>query len=632
MRKYIPAFLLTVLVAVDCCVADTIPEGAEQLGGYYQLRSWQVELKNEGFTEKTKQRLTILNPRGDKLANLTVSSSQFYTLGGLRMDVFDSQGRKMYSKKEGDWGKACGFGPAYALYSDVCFRYIQANGPGYPYTIEWEAEWNSNSLFFWSSADFQQDVPVVQAVYELKSPSDLAFQYKAYGLEIEPEVNIEGNRSVYRWTAIDIPAHALQGDGFLTPEYKDYGRVVFSPESFRLGEYQCSGRSWDAIAAWYRDMAQDRYLEATPAADSVSDSALVRQLIGTIYHSVIENNRYVAVSIGVGGWQPHAASVTEQNAYGDCKDLTTLLVSRLRNYGFDAYPALLLTRSAGLVDSSFPSGRFNHVITMVPLGNDTIWMDPTCDICSFGDLPINDEDIFVLAVADDRGALVRTPVSQVTDNRLGRKTRIHISDKFVPNYTSVWTASGNTAMNLEGFLRHSDDEERVEILKERMSRSSRSWSVVLQQFEREQTGDRNLRLELVGGSEKPLLALSAGFVLTPFCFSPAMPQEDLDLTKRVLPVDLGFPRQVVDTVVVTWARQLILDSIIAPKDSTCAYALGSCSVSMQMFKDSAVAVLTNRVEAYELPVSEFASFRSFCLARNRLAEACFHFRLKKPGE
>jgi transglutaminase-like putative cysteine protease len=626
MRANCLAFALAAIVAVDCLAGDTLPEGAEQLGSYYQSLNWQVDVQPDGFREKVRQRFTILNPRGDNLAYLSVSSSQFHTLVGVQAEVFDSQGRKVYSKKDSDWGKTCGFGPSFVLYQDICTRYLHATGPGYPYTVEWVAEWRANSLFFWPGAYFQQAVPVVQAVYELKCPSSLAFQYKAYGLSIEPEVRKDGDKSIYRWTANDVAAHALQGDEYLTPEHQDYGRIVFAPESFGLDKYQCSGQSWNAIAAWARDMAKDRYLPQDTAAIVAQDPEAVRNLIGDLYRKVIENNRYVAISIGVGGWQPHPAALTEKSAFGDCKDLSTLLISYLRNRGLRAYPALVLTRSAGMVDPSFPSTSFNHVITMVPMESDTIWMDPTCETCPFGDLPIADEDIYVLAVTDDTGVLVRTPASRPDDNRLVRVTRIRISDQLLPSFQSTWTATGNKATGIEGLFIRSDAEERVALLRERLSRAAQNWSVELTRFEREQTEERNLLFELRGSSEKPLLKLGDGFVLAPFCFSAVMPQEGIDLSKRLLPVDLGYPGSTVDTVIVTWDRRLILDSIIAPKSDSCSYALGSCSIAMQILQDSAIAVMTSRVEAYELPVSEFGAFRSFCAARNRLAEACFHIR------
>ena len=39
--------------------------------------------------------------------------------------------------------------------------------------------------------------------------------------------------------------------------------------------------------------------------------------------------RYVAIELGIGGWQPHSASDIFAHRYGDCKDKATLLSSML---------------------------------------------------------------------------------------------------------------------------------------------------------------------------------------------------------------------------------------------------------------------------------------------------------------
>ena len=40
--------------------------------------------------------------------------------------------------------------------------------------------------------------------------------------------------------------------------------------------------------------------------------------------------RYVAIELGVGGWQPHPAGDVCSHHFGDCKDKATLLSSMLK--------------------------------------------------------------------------------------------------------------------------------------------------------------------------------------------------------------------------------------------------------------------------------------------------------------
>jgi predicted negative regulator of RcsB-dependent stress response len=71
------------------------------------------------------------------------------------------------------------------------------------------------------------------------------------------------------------------------------------------------------------------------------------------------------------------------NQYGDCKDKHTLLASMLAATGVRAYPVLI--NSARKLDVDVPSpGQFDHVITAIQMGNETLWADTTSEIAPAG--------------------------------------------------------------------------------------------------------------------------------------------------------------------------------------------------------------------------------------------------------
>src|SRR5690349_12678225 len=75
--------------------------------------------------------------------------------------------------------------------------------------------------------------------------------------------------------------------------------------------------------------------------------------------------RYVAVEVGIGGYEPHHAQATFKNRYGDCKDKVTLLSTMLSDIGVESYYVLINT-SRGVVMPEFPSPRFfNHAIVAI---------------------------------------------------------------------------------------------------------------------------------------------------------------------------------------------------------------------------------------------------------------------------
>ena len=75
----------------------------------------------------------------------------------------------------------------------------------------------------------------------------------------------------------------------------------------------------------------------------------------------------MSLSLGVGRYQPHAASDVLHNQYGDCKDKHTLLASLLEAEGLHASSVLI--NSSRKLDPDVPSpSQFDHVITMLPIG------------------------------------------------------------------------------------------------------------------------------------------------------------------------------------------------------------------------------------------------------------------------
>ena len=101
-----------------------------------------------------------------------------------------------------------------------------------------------------------------------------------------------------------------------------------------------------------------------------------------LYDYVAKNFRYVSLSLGVGRYQPHAASEVLHDQYGDCKDKHTLLASLLEAEGLHASSVLI--NSTRKLDPDVPSpSQFDHVITMLPLGKQEIWMDTTSEVAPF---------------------------------------------------------------------------------------------------------------------------------------------------------------------------------------------------------------------------------------------------------
>ena len=127
---------------------------------------------------------------------------------------------------------------------------------------------------------------------------------------------------------------------------------------------------WAAVAAWGNTLftqvpapqgeAYRQRLAELRAIDG--DAARVAAAL----HWVQREIRYVAMLFGEGSHRPHAPDETLALRYGDCKAVSLLLVSLLRDLGLEAQPALLLSTNGRLPSRLQAEPMvFNHAVAVV---------------------------------------------------------------------------------------------------------------------------------------------------------------------------------------------------------------------------------------------------------------------------
>ncbi len=86
--------------------------------------------------------------------------------------------------------------------------------------------------------------------------------------------------------------------------------------------------------------------------------------------------RYLALSMGEGGYVPMSADEVWRSRYGDCKGKTVLLLALLHGLGIEAEAAMVSTGNGdGLPERPPVVGWFDHVIVRATIGGRVYWMD-----------------------------------------------------------------------------------------------------------------------------------------------------------------------------------------------------------------------------------------------------------------
>ena len=317
---------------------------------------------------------------------------------------------------------------SYNLYSDSMWRVISmpALKPGvcieYQVTLEDAgAESVGSTWWFWGGYSFQSTDSILQSAYALRVPKGRDFKWKAVNCELNPQVLHGEDTSTYLWIHGETPA--------LKEEYNMPATNDIVP---RLN--YSSVESWDAVYNWYRDIAKDRYTVDPAIEETVqqltADLLTMDDKIRAIYHFVASRIRYVGIELGQGAYQPTPADQVLRVRYGDCKDKTTLMIVMLDLVGVEAFPVMLNPAPYQRIDIEIPSlGQFSHLIAAIPRdGGGYIWLDPTAETCSYGDLPARNRGRKGFVIRSDRGGFVDIPISTPESNRLIVDTKIALRE------------------------------------------------------------------------------------------------------------------------------------------------------------------------------------------------------------
>jgi tetratricopeptide (TPR) repeat protein/transglutaminase-like putative cysteine protease len=238
---------------------------------------------------------------------------------------------------------------------------------------------------FWTEYDFDKNNITLDEQLEVNVPVDRTLKLKTKP-GLDPKITEENGRRIYRWTS----SHLEREDDEKDKDQKKKKKK--RPEDEVPAVQLTTFNSWEEIGRWYAGLDHDRR-QPTPeirakAEDLTKGSNTDIDKVEALYDFVAKNFRYVSLSLGLGRYQPHAAADVLHNQYGDCKDKHTLLSSLLEAEGMHASSVLI--NSSRKLDPDIPSpSQFDHVITLLPLGKEEVWMDTTTEVAPFRLLSFN---------------------------------------------------------------------------------------------------------------------------------------------------------------------------------------------------------------------------------------------------
>jgi hypothetical protein len=329
------------------------------------------------------------------------------------------------------------------LATDLRTKILKIPAPDPGNIVGYEIEHEDRPYILQDVWDFQHEDPVREARYTLQLPA--GWEYKATILNYPDVKATSAGSNQWQWVVSNVEGIRPEGDMPPWPAIAGLMIVSFFPP----GGGQTKGfDNWNDMALWQAGLVRGRR-QSTPeikqkvAALTGSETSMTRKM-AMIGKFVQDDVRYVEIKLGIGGWQPHAASDVFSHHFGDCKDKATLVSTMLKEIGVDSYYVAVNTER-GTINEKTPATRwFNHMILAIKLPegvNDPsltavlqhktlgrlLIFDPTDDMTPFGYLRGELQANYALLVTDSGGELVELPKLPSSMNGTRRTAKLTLT-------------------------------------------------------------------------------------------------------------------------------------------------------------------------------------------------------------
>jgi transglutaminase-like putative cysteine protease len=331
----------------------------------------------------------------------------------------------------------------YEVFSDDKVKVLKVSDAEPGSIVGYEYVQKKRPFVFEDDWAFQDKIPVRHARLILQIPS--GWEYSASWFNYADHKPQTPSANQYIWEVNDIPAIETEPD--MPPLDTLVGAVglKYFPRDPAM-RARTTG-SWKDIGVWYSGLTEwsktatpDLQKKVTELTAGATDTITKMRTL-TAY--VQQKIRYVAIEVGIGGYQPHSAGDVFNHQYGDCKDKATLLSAMLHEIGIEAY-YVIIDSDRGIVRPDYPSMHFDHAILAIHLPDDVktsdlyavvndpklgrlLFFDPTNEYAPLGYLPWYLQSSYGLVVAPDGGVLVSLPLLPRAANRLLRTAKFTLS-------------------------------------------------------------------------------------------------------------------------------------------------------------------------------------------------------------
>jgi len=370
------------------------------------------------FTIKSKEEAVVKydyaaiihNKYATKAKQITIYYDDFVDVKNAEVSIHSMDGKRINRIKLKDF-EDHGIGLS-STASDGRIKFYEPTFSSYPFIIKVSYELHkSGSLHYpvWRPQE-EENLEVKSASFIVEDYSGNGFQFKSYQLK-EPKIKTIDGAKIYKWKIEDLQPFEFEAYNY---SWEDYAPVLYtSPKNFEMDGIEGDMSTWKSFGQWIAKLNAEKKdissLDFTDLDKRIESASSEEEKIRLVYEYLQTNTRYVSIQLGIGGWQPFAASFVHEKKYGDCKALSNYTQVLLERYGINSYYTLIKSGNYPTeIKEDFPNAHFNHAIVTVPIENDTIFLECTSQTNPFGYMGKFTSDRNALMITPEGGKLIGT--------------------------------------------------------------------------------------------------------------------------------------------------------------------------------------------------------------------------------
>jgi len=573
---------------------------------------------------QVREAYKVLRPNGREHGTVAVYFNPQRKIKTLHGWCIPTQG-KDYEVKDKDAVEVSPSIEGAELISDVKYRVLRIPAPDPGNIVGYEYEVEEQPFFLQDMWHFQELDPVRESHYSLQLPP--GWEYKASWLN-SPDVAVTQSGNLSQWILHDVKG--IKREPEMPPPDGVAGSMIvtfFAPGGGVLNGFA----NWSDMGKWYTNLIGGRVeasgeIKQQVAALTASKTTSLQKM-QALATFVQRDIRYVAIELGIGGWQPHPAADVFAHRYGDCKDKATLLRSMLREIGTDTYHVAIYTERGAVTPQTPAHNGFNHAILAIKIPDGMtdpsliatmqhpklgrlLFFDPTNELIPFGQLPGYLQANYGLLVTPDGGELVELPQQPSAMNSIQRTAKLTLDATGTLKGEVNETRLGERASSERWRLRNvTKDTDRIKPIEELLANSLASFHLTQASLINFQQTDQPFGFKY--SFESLNYAKNAGNLLLVRPRVMGNKGAGFLETKepRKFPIEFEGPARDTDTFEITIPAGYVVDDIPPPVDADYGFA----SYHSKTVVTGNVVDYTRTFEVKELsvPVDKAADLKKF---------------------